>query len=281
MLIFSVYLILHTNQEVLMIMIVLFQLRYQTPKLIQFCTCIVTKFMMHGPCGVANPKSPCMVNGSCSKNFPKDYVEETYAGPDGYPHYRRRNTRRCINKSGVLLDNKYVVPYNPYLLIQYNAHIIVEICSSVQSCKYLYKYVYKGPDMASIAVEKDQKNDEIKKFVNSWFITASECMWRFFGFDIHGQSPSVQCLAVHEEDKHTVVFNEQKPQQALEKEKKTTLLAWFELNWEDERAHVLKYHEIPQKYVWDEKKRKWKEQKRGKMIGHVYTTNLKQSAMRI
>ena len=203
--------------------------------------------MMHGPCGVVNPKSPCMGNGSFSKNFPKDYVEETYTGPDGYPHYRRRNTRRYINKSGVLLDNKYVVPYNPYFLIQYNAHINVEICSSVQSCKYLYKYVYKGPDMASIAVEKYQKNDEIKKFVNSRFITASECMWRFFGFDIHGQSPSVQHLAVHEEDKHTVVFNEQKPQQALEKEKKTTLLAWFELNEEDERAHVLKYHEIPEK----------------------------------
>ena len=92
---------------------------------------IVTKFMMHGPCGVANPKSPCMVNGFCSKNFPKHYVEETYAGPDGYPHYRRRNTRRCINKSGVLLDNKYVLPYNPYLLIWYITHINVEICSSV------------------------------------------------------------------------------------------------------------------------------------------------------
>ena len=78
--------------------------------------------------------------------------------------------------------------------------------------------------MASIAVEKDQKNDEIKKFVNYRFITASECMWRFFGFDIHGRSPSVQCLAVHEEDKHTVVFNEQKPQQALEKEKKQLFL---------------------------------------------------------
>ena len=26
---------------------------------------IVTKFMMHGPCGAANPKSPCMVDGQC------------------------------------------------------------------------------------------------------------------------------------------------------------------------------------------------------------------------
>ena len=43
-------------------------------------------------------------------------------------------------------------------------------------------------------------------FVNSRFITASESMWRFFKFNVHGRDPSVQHLAVHEEDKQTVVF---------------------------------------------------------------------------
>ena len=36
---------------------------------------------------------------------------------------------------------------------------------------------------------------------------------------------------------------------------KTTLLAWFDLNREDNAARSLKYHEIPEKYVWDEKNR--------------------------
>ena len=76
---------------------------------------VVTKFMIHGPCGAANPKCPCMIDGQCSKKFPKEYVAETYAGSDGYPHYRRRNTGLCVYRSGVPLDNKYVVPYNPYL----------------------------------------------------------------------------------------------------------------------------------------------------------------------
>ena len=143
---------------------------------------IVTKFMMHGPCGIAHPKSRCMVDGCCSKKFPKDYVKVTYAGLDGYPHYKRRSTGRCVNKSGVFLDNNYDVPYKPYLSMWYNAHINAEICSSVQSCKYLYKYMYKGMGMASVAVETLDKNDEIKKFINSRFITASKCMWRFFVF---------------------------------------------------------------------------------------------------
>ena len=118
--------------------------------------------MIHGPCGAANPKCPCMIDGQCSKRFPKEYVNETYAGTDGYPHYRRRNTGLYVNKSVVPLDNKYVVPYNPYLSRKYNAHINVEICSSIQSCKYLYKYVYKGPDMASVGIDIGDKGDEIK-----------------------------------------------------------------------------------------------------------------------
>ena len=228
---------------------------------------------MHGPCGTANPKSPCMVDGQCSKRFPKEYVKETYAGPDGYPHYKRRNTGLCVYKSGVPLDNKYVVPYNPYLSKKYNAHINVEICSSVQSCKYLYKYVYKGPDMASIGIDIVDRGDEIKRFVNSRFITASECMWRLFAFDVHGRDPSIQRLAVHEHNQQSVIFKEDDVEQAVRNLKRTTLLGWFELNCRDVRARQFKYHEIPEHYVWNNMSYKWTERKRGRCIGRMYTTN--------
>ena len=54
---------------------------------------IITTFMMHGPCGTSNPNSPCMQDGKCSKKFPKEFVEATFAG-DGYPHYQEWCTIR-------------------------------------------------------------------------------------------------------------------------------------------------------------------------------------------
>ena len=63
----------------------------------------------------------------------------------------RRNDGNFIVVRGANLDNRWVVPYNPYLLKKYNAHINVEACTSPKSVKYLYKYIYKGHDMVTCA----------------------------------------------------------------------------------------------------------------------------------
>jgi len=46
-------------------------------------------------------------------------------------------------KVSVKADNRYVVPFNPLLLLLFDCHINVEMCSSVRACKYIFKYIFK------------------------------------------------------------------------------------------------------------------------------------------
>lgn len=58
----------------------------------------VEEFMIHGPCGAERKKSPCMVNGRCSKYFPKKIVDTSCFDDDGYLVYRRRDDGSIIQK---------------------------------------------------------------------------------------------------------------------------------------------------------------------------------------
>ncbi|GBM60953.1 hypothetical protein AVEN_37422-1 [Araneus ventricosus] len=53
---------------------------------------IVTKCMVHGPCGTININSPCMRDGQCCKSFPKQFKDDTEENVNGYPIYCRRAT---------------------------------------------------------------------------------------------------------------------------------------------------------------------------------------------
>ena len=157
-------------------------------------------------------------------------------------------------------------------------------CRNVQQHQvlqiYLYKYVYKGPDMASVTMELEKQRtsqegiiDEISKFVNARFVTASEGCWRIFCFDVHGWDPSIQRLAVHEENTQIVWFHEHNPEEAIANLKDTTLLAWFKLNESHPEAQKFKYHEIPEHFVWNSTSHRWTPRKRRNCIGCMYTTS--------
>jgi hypothetical protein len=87
---------------------------------------IVTSLMTHGPCGDQNSGSPCMLNGKCTKYFPKKFVDSTSIDSEGYPVYKRRDNGVFVKKGESFVDNRYVVPYNRSLLLKYNANINVE-----------------------------------------------------------------------------------------------------------------------------------------------------------
>ncbi|CAN1777374.1 ATP-dependent DNA helicase PIF1 [Linum perenne] len=118
------------------------------PLIDPLCYEAVQKFMLHGPCGPMCLQTPPTTTGKCKKHFPKPFSAETTIDEDGYPRYRRRETDRWIMKNNVKLDNRFVVPYNRYLLLRFDAHINVEFCNKSRAIKYLFKYINKPPDRA-------------------------------------------------------------------------------------------------------------------------------------
>lgn len=80
---------------------------------------VVKQFMVHGPCGPEAPNAPCMVDGKCSKGFPKPFQDTSIVNSAGRIEYMRRNDGRAYEVRGMLRDNRSIVPYNPYLLLRY------------------------------------------------------------------------------------------------------------------------------------------------------------------
>ena len=126
---------------------------------------VVLNLMVHRPCGPDNPNSSCMNGDKCSKDFPKSFKKSTEHSTSGYPLYQR-DSGFIANINGNNIDDRWIVPYNPYLLLKYNCHINVEVCTSMKAVKYLFKYIYKGHDCANIAFNINS-NDEINSYLDS------------------------------------------------------------------------------------------------------------------
>lgn len=249
------------------------------PKLFEF----VKKNMIHGPCGVHNPQSPCMIDGKCSKKYPRELTSDTITGNDGYPLYRRRSmgdggnaTHLKIGNDLVVVDNRWVVPYSPLLMKVFNAHLNVEYCNSVKSIKYICKYVTKGSDMAVFGVPDPDANNEIKQFQQGRYISSNEAIWRIFAFQIHERYPTVVHLAVHLENGQRVYFTEANAAERAASPPNTTLTAFFNLCQNDTFAATLLYADVPTYFTWNKPRKTFERRKQGKPVeGHpnVFSTD--------
>ncbi|WVZ73211.1 hypothetical protein U9M48_021552 [Paspalum notatum var. saurae] len=242
---------------------------------------MVLKHMMHGPCGLLNPKCPCTKDrGTCKNHYPRPFSDTTIQGKDSYPIYRRREIGRKELVRGAELDNRWVVPYNPYLLRLFNCHINVEACGSIKAVKYLFKYIYKGHDRASVAVRDASKADgdidEIKQYRDARWVTPPEALWRIYGFDLSQNSPPVMQLQLHLPNMHMVSFHERQNIKRVVNRSgadRSMLTAYFEANRQDKEASGILYRDFPEHYTWQQGK-VWQRRKRnGGQVGRIVSAH--------
>lgn len=94
-----------------------------------------------------------MLDGKCSKHYPKKFQRYTKVDENGFPVYRRRETSHIKLHNGVELDNRFIVPHNVDLLVKYQSHLNVEVCSRSRAIKYLFKYINKSADRTRAVLE--------------------------------------------------------------------------------------------------------------------------------
>jgi hypothetical protein len=216
----------------------------------------------------------------------------------------------AIRRNGFSFDNRWVVPYNPYLLLKYDCHINVEICTSVKSIKYLYKYVYKGHDRAEVQVVPAAEaaaaaggaaadgggaaaapvgRDEVQEYIDGRYVSAAEAAWRLLNFEMSAIFPPVVRLQVHPPDQQPVYFRETDTLADVANRPATSqLLKYFAFNKAiaDEYAAALAvdpaallpvalstcYQDAPKIATWDAAKKRWalRRNNRTRPVGRLY-----------
>jgi hypothetical protein len=223
---------------------------------------LVAEHMVHGPCGKLNPKSPCMKDGRCTKNYPKPFHDETSVDENDFAIYKCRDDGKFILKGNIKLDNRWIVPYNPTLLKKYQAHINVEWCNKTNFVKYLFKYVTKGPDCSKIYLQRIRNGEdvpydgetssrnEVKEYLDTQYICEQDSYWHIYGFDIHIHYPTVERLPVHLPNENNVTYDAHANIEQIASDafyKRTMLITWFEANQHFEEARNLTYCDFPSK----------------------------------
>ncbi|KAI3470148.1 hypothetical protein Pfo_026811 [Paulownia fortunei] len=202
---------------------------------------LVAKHMMHGPCRDKNLKNSCMMDGKCKYHYPRPYCESTI-------QVQVRNAQ---------LNNRWVIPYNPYLLLRYNCHMNIEICSGVTAVKYLYKYIYKGHDRLNFSNCRFQNIKTEILYMNSILDPSL----------VH--LPNQQCVAYWANQNLENILS-------WDDASKTMFTEYFFICFKSEEARKYlyrKFSKFSKYYVWDKQGKCWKERKKRDVIERINTAN--------
>lgn len=142
-------------------------------------------------------------------------------------------------------------PNSPTLSIMFQCHLNVELCvSRVSAIKYLFKYVHKRNDRATVQLVRGKHNcNETCHHQDTRYVSASKALRRLFLFEIVDNNPNV-VLDVYLENYHTVYFWESRGGwAAIQSKPSTKTTGWFAANRKWSGATHIKYIDLPCYFV--------------------------------
>ena len=217
---------------------------------------------IHAPCGssiIGGKKKSCMnAKKTCKSRFPKGKFTKTNKSVQGFTDYRRRapgqgspgpTVEKWYNggkdgsgkiiKTKFIIDNAWVVSYNPALLMKYHCHLNVEYCGAVSAIKYLYKYMFKGTDRGCVEIKEEENEIAMHKFGR--VMSANEGHYRMACFKLHDLQPRVERLSYFIPSKKNITFNVElsdlENKEEIEKQfEGEKMIQWFRLNQKEREA---------------------------------------------
>ncbi len=143
----------------------------------------------------------------CIKRFPREFNKTIIINADGYPIYRRRriiDNKIIIQGPNSRFNNYQIVSYNPFLIYFFKIHINVEVCITIKTVKYIYKYIYKGHDKATLQI---YKIDKITRYITCRYINLTQTIQSILEFPTHKEWPTIIRLDLYISNKQTVTFS--------------------------------------------------------------------------
>ena len=138
--------------------------QFPNPKKDEHLHQLVTEYMVHSKCQILSSRRCNNSKGKCTKGFPKTYSSKNVHRIDAYPECQRLLLKEggfTGIKDGIVHDNRWVMPYIPGLLKALQCHVNLKAVTGVGCIKYIFKYIMKGPERASVKIRTQKKTGEI------------------------------------------------------------------------------------------------------------------------
>ena len=126
-------------------------------------------------------------------------------------------------------------------------------------------------------LERDETEciNEPKQYLDTRYVSATEAIWRVFGFGMHQHHPSVCRLPFHLPDQQDITYNpdcDTAPEVIKRGEGELTkLTAFFKAcNAFPETTADLLYPDLPTRFTWHSDQKVWLPRCKGESVGRLY-----------